>query len=362
MYPFAGDNTFVRNAWYVAATLSELEDGPKEKVIMDQPVAVFLTEAGVPAAIHGICAHRYYPLALGRVVGDSLQCKYHGFRFDGFSGACVEIPSQPEAPKAFRHRVYPAVAHGAWVWIWPGDPQKADRGLLPDLSLAGLSPAWNVQAGVGVLTNGRAQLLVENLLDLTHVDFLHAESLEAGSLLESPVEVSDDVTGVRAFRTGRAPWIDGFYDLIYGPQHRFAGTHGYVGESWYHSPGYIRTGVRVTDIDDRAEVDRSAYGTMYFQHFLTPSTPDSVYYYSAVARDYRLVDPAFDQTMVALDLEVRMQDVRAVELVEQQLKRPWTLVPELLSKADAGAMKVRRRLQKALEAEAQASAAQRSAA
>jgi vanillate O-demethylase monooxygenase subunit len=313
---------------------------------------MFLTASGKPAAMHGVCPHRYYPLALGRVVGETIQCNYHGFRFDGQTGACAQIPSQNEAPKAFRQRIYPVIIHGEWLWIWPGDPALADEALLPPLERAGWSENWTVLTGPTFLAEGRAQLLVENLLDLTHVGFLHATALEAEGLGAVDIQVREAPEGIYASRDGRGPWIEGFYDLVYGSRHRFEGLHDYKGGTWYYSPGYIRTWVEIAGIDDREVIDPEVFGSIYFQHLVTPATKGSVHYFSAVSRNYRRDDPEFDRTMIAVDAAVRQQDVDAIRLVEQQLNRPWTLVPELLSKADVGAIKVRRQIQGLLDREA----------
>jgi len=108
MYPFKNDYVYLKNTWYVAAEAGELDNGPIERTIMDYPVALFRMEDGTAAAMHGVCPHRYYPLARGKVVGNTLQCNYHGFCFDGRSGECVHVPSQP-APKSFRQQIYPLV-------------------------------------------------------------------------------------------------------------------------------------------------------------------------------------------------------------------------------------------------------------
>ncbi|MDR7154358.1 phenylpropionate dioxygenase-like ring-hydroxylating dioxygenase large terminal subunit [Sphingobium xenophagum] len=174
MYPFSGEKSFLRNCWYVAAFADELDAGPIERVIMDEPVALFRMEDGLPAAMWGICPHRYYPLAQGKVIGHAIQCAYHGFEFDGRTGACSRIPSQGTPPARFRQKTYPLVEHGPWLWIWPGDAQKADPALLPPIEELGVSaPEWRVDHVDLLPTAGRAQLMVENLMDLTHVAFLH---------------------------------------------------------------------------------------------------------------------------------------------------------------------------------------------
>lgn len=108
MYPFDGEQVFVRDCSYVAAFSDEVDDGPIERVIMDEPLVMFWMSDGTPAAMWGICPHRFYSLAKGTVVGDSIECNYHGFHFDGRNGACVKVPTQSTPPSRFRQRMRPA--------------------------------------------------------------------------------------------------------------------------------------------------------------------------------------------------------------------------------------------------------------
>lgn len=360
MYPFEDGNVYVREAWYVAAFAEELDDGPIERVIMDEPIALFRMADGKPAAMWGICPHRYYPLANGIVVGDALQCNYHGFQFDGRTGACVKIPSQSASPKGFRQRIYPIVEHGAWLWIWPGDPAKADKALLPSLDEIGFGPGWRVE-NVGLQpTAGRAQLLIENLMDLTHVAFLHGALIDGDSFLESPIEVVEDGTTIRATRKTRTPWVDGFYDFVFGSENRFEGLHESQTESWYHSPGYIRTDIgTIQTIESVTSIDRSVFGLLNFHHIVTPETRHSTHYFSSFSRNYRLDDDDFSATMKHFDREVRGQDVVAAGEIEERLLKYPPQSAELLARADKAAAIVRRKIQAQLLSENERSATHR---
>jgi vanillate monooxygenase len=88
---------FLRNHWYVAASDSEVGRKPFGRMILGQPVVFFRTEAGTPVAFEDRCAHRHLPLSMGKTVGDTLQCHYHGLRFDP-TGRCVRIPGQDQIP------------------------------------------------------------------------------------------------------------------------------------------------------------------------------------------------------------------------------------------------------------------------
>ncbi len=65
---------YLRNRWYVAARVQELEKGPVGRTIMDEPVVLFRGEGGQVAALEDACAHRYMPLSHGKVQDGRIQC------------------------------------------------------------------------------------------------------------------------------------------------------------------------------------------------------------------------------------------------------------------------------------------------
>src|SRR4029453_12124526 len=83
---------FPRRWWYPVARSSELGRRPLAVTLMDTPLAVFRGAGGEPSVLLDRCAHRNYPLSLGRVTGDGvLECGYHGWTYDG-GGRCVRVP------------------------------------------------------------------------------------------------------------------------------------------------------------------------------------------------------------------------------------------------------------------------------
>jgi nitrite reductase/ring-hydroxylating ferredoxin subunit len=161
----------VRNAWYVVAARNEFDRTLKQRWILGEPVCFFETAAGEPAVIDDRCAHRRFPLSRGVLRDDdSIQCRYHGYAF-GADGRCVLIPGGGDLTNV-GVRGYPVVTRGPFVWIWTGDdPADADEDLIP-------FPADEVE-GEGYFAQGyyfneaNYSLIHDNLLDLTHIQFLH---------------------------------------------------------------------------------------------------------------------------------------------------------------------------------------------
>lgn len=170
--------TYVRNAWYVAAWANELPaDKPYAITILGDPIVLFRTPTGF-AALEDRCVHRMAPLSLGRCEGARLRCMYHGLLFDA-GGHVVEIPGQEIVPPGARVRSYPAVEKGDWVWVWLGDAAIADEALIPPAIGPG-HPDYIM--GQGHLDYAaEARLINDNLLDFSHLSFVHAQSFQAGS-------------------------------------------------------------------------------------------------------------------------------------------------------------------------------------
>ena len=79
---------FLKNRWYVAAWSTDVGREPLARVLLGEPVMLFRREDGTPAALEDRCPHRNLPLSEGRIVGDSVECGYHGLIF-GCDGACT---------------------------------------------------------------------------------------------------------------------------------------------------------------------------------------------------------------------------------------------------------------------------------
>jgi phenylpropionate dioxygenase-like ring-hydroxylating dioxygenase large terminal subunit len=176
---------YVRNAWYVASWVQDVSsDKPYALSILDEPLVLWRAEDRW-IALEDRCSHRLAPLSLGRVEGDSLRCMYHGLRFST-EGKCVEIPGQETIPAQARVKTYPIVEKHSWLWVWMGDPALADVSLVPP-AVGFDDPDWIL--GRGFLDyQAEARLINDNLLDLSHASYVHANSFQGGDVyaLERP--------------------------------------------------------------------------------------------------------------------------------------------------------------------------------
>lgn len=204
---------YTRNDWYVACAQSELaEGGPVAARILDEPLVIWRS-GDRPVVLEDRCVHRAAALSLGRCEGEHLRCMYHGMLFNA-AGTAVEIPGQDIIPPNARVRAYPAVTRHGFLWVWMGDPARADAGLIPDLFEGVDLDAFVLGSGVLDFA-AEARLISDNLLDFSHLPFVHAASFQ------SPPDWAQSTTNVlqleRGIRFER--WIEnGRGKYLYDPQ------------------------------------------------------------------------------------------------------------------------------------------------
>lgn len=167
---------YVRSAWYVAAWSQDVpEDKPVAVSILGEPIVLWRSAQAV-VALEDRCVHRLAPLSLGRCEKKNLRCMYHGFLYDS-TGQVVDIPGQAAIPPKARARKYPAVERHSWIWVWMGDPADADESLIPP-AVGFDDPDWIL--GKGYLDYAaEAELINDNLLDFSHLTYVHANSFGA---------------------------------------------------------------------------------------------------------------------------------------------------------------------------------------
>src|ERR1700726_4359103 len=177
-----GHPMFLRDYWYVAGYDHEIGRRPFRRVIMGEPIVFYRLEDGTPVALQDRCAHRHLPLSMGKLVGDELQCHYHGLRF-GTDGRCTRIPGQEQIPRGAKVKTYPVAERYHWIWIWMGDPALADPATITDFHWLDDPNHWGAKSSY-LHVEANWQLVVDNLLDLTHLPFVHDTTIGNLALAE----------------------------------------------------------------------------------------------------------------------------------------------------------------------------------
>ncbi len=190
----------LRNAWYIAAWADEIDGEPLARRICDEPIVLFRDKAGQVAALADRCCHRAAPLHRGAVVEEGIQCGYHGLIFDG-SGRCVHIPGQKQIPADAAVRGYPVVEKDQLVWVWTGDPARADTAKIVDFPYHNDPGRWPNKHDVYPI-KGNYMLMVDNLMDLTHLGYLHAKTVggNPAAHVEAEMKTTRTPTGLKFTR------------------------------------------------------------------------------------------------------------------------------------------------------------------
>jgi len=170
--------SYLMNCWYMVSWASDVKPGSIIAMqVAEKPLVIYRGTTGRLAALEDRCPHKLAPLSAGQVEEDDLRCMYHGLKFAS-DGKCIEVPTQKAVPSALCVRSYPVVEAHSAIWVWMGDLSRADAALIPPFR--GIDDLnWNLLPGQ---TDYKAsyRLLNENLLDLSHVLFVHRQSFGAG--------------------------------------------------------------------------------------------------------------------------------------------------------------------------------------
>jgi phenylpropionate dioxygenase-like ring-hydroxylating dioxygenase large terminal subunit len=279
---------FIRNAWYVAAWSSELcREKPLARTLLDEPVVLLRDMHGNACALVDRCPHRFAPLSRGTLHDGVLECPYHGLRFDG-TGLCTHNPhGDGQIPDRASVRSFPVRERQGIVWIWMGDPACAASCSPPSFDF--LDPDTNVVSTGYMLTQANYQLSADNLLDLSHFQYLHPDTLGSGSLAAGTLECGARGDSVWSRRCTRGEQLPPFVASAFSvppdtPVDRRLEVH-------WDAPGLMTIDVGVRSPAEPAErVSRSA-------HCLTPHSATSTHYFFAFGLPKLLGDAA--ATLVA---------------------------------------------------------------
>ena len=84
---------FINNAWYVAGWSSEFGNALSSIKIINKKIVIFRNSQGKVFAMEDCCPHRFLPLSMGKLIGDNIECGYHGLTFN-CEGECIRVPGQ----------------------------------------------------------------------------------------------------------------------------------------------------------------------------------------------------------------------------------------------------------------------------
>jgi len=186
----------IRNQWYAVLESNEVRPGRLVGVTrMGEQLVFWRDQSGKVACMRDVCPHRGVRLSAGKLVGDTLQCPFHGFLYDA-TGACTLIPANGKntpVPKAFRVATYPVHEERNFIFIWWGEDREAlppvyfFDSIPPEMSYSKLRDHWATHYS-------RA---IENQLDVLHLPFIHHTTIGRGNrtLVDGPIAEWADASG-----------------------------------------------------------------------------------------------------------------------------------------------------------------------
>lgn len=343
---------YLRNVWYVAAEAAEITREPRRIRVLGEDICVYRTENGGPVALEDACPHRKLPLSMGRVRGDMIECGYHGLTFDG-TGACRRVPGQARIPTGARVHAYPLAERYGLVWIWMGDPAHAD----PDRIIAAPNfdaPGWAVSRGTPIDIACNYQLINDNLLDPSHVAWVHVTSFGNAACEDTPLEVDVSDTGVTVSRWMFDQEVAPFYRALVPFDGRCDRLQHY--EVRFPSHAYIVALFTPVGQGGRGRpVPQQAFMMESF-NLMTPVDDTHTRYYYFQIRNVKTDDESVSRMMAEGVRSAFMEDSVVLSACQIGLTNTRTAPIDLA--IDAGPLRFRRQLEKRIAEERRALAAE----
>jgi vanillate O-demethylase monooxygenase subunit len=337
--------TFVRNAWYVAALPSELGEGMLARTLLDDPVVLYRQKDGTCAALLDLCPHRFAPLSKGILKDGLVQCPYHGLEFEG-SGRCVLNP-HGDGPlrAALNVRSFPVVERDDLIWIWPGDHALADPSTIPDYSCRVAPERRTIGGHAAIDCNYR--LLVDNLMDLGHAQYVHRSNAQSDAfdrVRRQVVAENGTIRNLMMFPEGSpTTFVKKFFD-----------AGGMPIDLWndirWNAVGLMLNFIGFAISGTPKEQSMNSMGT----HIVTPQTETTCHYFFGASRNFAVESAAADEDFRAWQRQALLQEdkpiVEAIERVRPVVRR-YGMKPAMLA-SDGAAMQVSRAIDRLEQAEA----------
>ncbi|HEX3825391.1 MAG TPA: aromatic ring-hydroxylating dioxygenase subunit alpha [Mycobacteriales bacterium] len=196
------ERTRISQYWHPVAEADDVGPTPLAVELLGQSIVLFRNADDEIVALRDLCVHRGAPLSMGTVVGGTLMCAYHGWRY-GDDGRVVTIPCLREGgsiPRAARTPSYLVEERYTLVWVALEDPVLP----IPDIPGEVLAePDVHSRCWANFDWKTSAGRAVENAMDLAHFPFVHPYLLadpDAPAVLDYEIKTTPSSV---SFRTGR---------------------------------------------------------------------------------------------------------------------------------------------------------------
>ena len=320
------------NFWYVAEESKNITEQPTGLRMLGQDFVLFRDSAGQVRCLSDVCVHRGGSLAAGKVSGDCVECRYHGWRYDG-DGHCVEIPSlgtDGKIPARAKVDSYPTMEKYDLVFAFLGNLPQDERPPISEI------PEWGAEGWRSNFMrfefNFDYKRSLENGVDLAHNEFTHSFQQFKNpdgthfAIPETELDYSDNGwgLGVRLTMPGANTGLRGKAGKTKpGPSKVYTGFHGVSSiRTFIHPTEWIKLHQYIyeTPIDE-------THTRIFFHNF----------------RSF-LTDEKHDAQSIKENTQVVLEDLAVLEPLRPAIA-PRTAVKELLMPADKPVVAYRERLQ-----------------
>lgn len=347
---------FIKNTWYVACRAEEVQLKSLGRTICAEKIVFYRGKNNEVAAVADFCPHRGAPLSLGHINKDGhLVCGYHGLTI-GSDGKVLAMPSQ-RVQDFPCNKSFATLEKYGFIWVWPGDQSCVRPEELPTLAWAE-SQTWTYDGGL-FHVHCDYQLMIDNLMDLSHETYVHAGSIgqkEIDTTLPTTKTQGDHVTTERHMNNVTAPpfWkmalrgnqleddvaVDRWQICRFSPPshvHIDVGV-AHAGHGGYHAADNKKVASIVVD-------------------FITPETETSHWYFWGMARNFQIDNQTLTAQIRDGQQQIFSEDLAILEQQQQNiLQHPERQL--LMLNIDAGGVQSRKVIQRLL-AQEQANSAHR---
>ena len=335
---------FPLNMWYVAAQSKELNAEPLARTLLNQQIVLYRTKDGRVNALEDRCCHRNLPLSMGLIEDKGLRCSYHGLLFND-DGEVIEVPGQEQIPPRAQVRKYYVRELDSIVWMWFGKEGNEVPATDP--------PRYNIHTNEQFVYDGDMyryqapyQLIHDNLLDLSHLGFVHLHTIGGDANTHMNAKLTSESDGDKVFIKRYMP------NSTPPPTYIAAYPFKDKVDRWQEiefCPSHIRiwTGAVDADTDSLDDPNRGGFHMRGF-HGITPETLETSHYFWTIATNPEsnkdeILKKVVEQTRLTFD-----EDKVVVEAQYKNMKE-FGVQPMIDFHVDLGPNRARRvikRLQK----------------
>ncbi|WP_120969765.1 aromatic ring-hydroxylating dioxygenase subunit alpha [Comamonas sp. lk] len=309
-------SSFVKNAWYVAAWSGEIGRYPMARTILGENLVFWRRQDGSPAALIDRCPHKLAPLSAGSLVGDDLQCGYHGMTFNSH-GQCVRIPGQIAIPPSACARPFPLLERFGAVWVWMGEPALADASQIVEVRRYG-EPGWGLVDGQYLHFDCNYLNITDNLVDPAHTTYVHRNTIGNAAAEDVSVKVEQGENHVLAYR-----WVNDSEPVpLVKAMGNFAGQVDRWQYYYLHLPSVSCVDFgSIAANREHSEQEMDAGLRSFSYNFLTPETETTTHYFWLHLRNYQPDSTQASAQVTQLMTDTFLEDAAILALVQREQDR-----------------------------------------